>query len=284
GCLAGVVCLAAFLLENDVWHEFLKSVTILSGTGRSIAERLATALIAPFTEPSSILLLAALGLILVSALRRGDFRLRSPLAAGLLAGVIVPCILALAGKYARYYCWMAFIPMAACAAAELQGGRARPVRKLVMPLLLLACAAGLPARLAVTCREWGLRDPAPVDQVVAEQVRPTDWVYSEYEAYYPAKKAAAVVFLPPYAGLVPGMKGQQPALSAADRERVNLLILKPATEQETLQFFGGRWSLVGHYAAAGSTRGHIATALGRGSPPYEIRVFRRQPAAVALAR
>jgi len=229
-------------------------------------------------------LLAALGLILVSALRRGDFRLRSPLAAGLLAGVFVPCILALAGKYARYYCWMAFIPMAACAAAELQGGRARPVRKLVMPLLLLACAAGLPARLAVTCREWGLRDPAPVDRVVAEQVRPTDWVYSEYEAYYPAKKAAAVLFLPPYAGLVLGMTGQQPALSAADRERVNLLILKPATEQETLQFFGGRWSLVGHYAAASSTRGQIAAVLGRGSPPYEIRVFRRQPAAVALAR
>ncbi|MGZ3337785.1 MAG: hypothetical protein ACXVBV_20920, partial [Isosphaeraceae bacterium] len=161
---------------------------------------------------------------------------------------------------------------------------ARPVRRLVMPLLLLACAAGLPARLAVTCREWGLRDPAPVDQIVAEQVRPTDWVYSEYEAYYPAKKAAAVLFLPPYAGLVLGMTGQQPALSAADRERVNLLILKPATEQETLQFFGGRWSLVGHYAAAGSTRGHIAADLGRGSPPYEIRVFRRQPAAVALAR
>ncbi|MGZ3392285.1 MAG: hypothetical protein ACXVCF_22200, partial [Isosphaeraceae bacterium] len=61
-------------------------------------------------------------------------------------------------------------------------------------------------------------------------------------------------------------------------------ILKPATEQETLQFFGGRWSLVGHYAAASSTRGQIAAVLGRGSPPYEIRVFRRQPAAVALAR
>jgi len=284
GCLAGVVCLAAFLLENGVWHEFLKSVSILSGTGRSIADRLATALVAPFTEPSSILLLAALGLILVSALRRGDYRLRSPLAAGLLAGVLVPCFLALAGKYARYYCWMAFIPMAAAAAAELQSGRAWPVRKLVMPLLLLACAAGLPARLAVTCREWGLRDPGPVDQIVAEQVRPTDWVYSEYEAYYPAKKTAAVLFLPPYAGLIPGMKGRQPALSAAERERVDLLILKPSTEQETLQFFAGRWSLVGHYTAAGSTRGHIAAVLGRGSPPYEIRVFRRQPAAVALAR
>ena len=198
-------------------------------------------------------MLAALVLILVatSAARR----VPAAISAGcrLAGGVLVPCFLALAGKYARYYCWMAFIPMAACIAAEFQSGRVRPVRKLVMPLLLLACAAGLPARLAVTCREWGLRDPSPVDQVVAEQVRPTDWVYSEYEAYYPAKKTAAVLFLPPYAGLVPDMNGRQPALSAAERERVDLLILKPSTEQETLRFFGGRWSLVGHYAAAGST-------------------------------
>ena len=284
GCLAGVVCLAAFLLENGVGHEFLKSVSILSGTGRSIAERVASALTAPFTEPSSILVLSALVLILVSALRSGDCRLRSSLAAGLLAGFLIPCCLALAGKYARYYCWMAFIPMAACVASEIQSGRARPVFVLVMPLLLLACAAGLPARLAVTCREWGLRDPLPVDQIVAEQVRPTDWVYSEYEAYYPAKKTAAVLFLPPYAGLVPDMKGRQPALSAAERERVDLLILKPSTEQQTLQFFGGRWSLVGHYAAAGSSRWHIAAVLGRGSSPYEIRMYRRQPPDIAFAR
>ncbi len=284
GCLAGLASLAALLLENGVGHEFLKSVSILAGSGRSIAERLSSAMVAPFTEPSSILLLMALGVILVATLRRGEFRLRTPLGLGLLAGLFVPCFLALAGKYARYYCWMAFIPMAACMAAELQSCRLGAVRKLVLPLLLLACAAGLPARLAVTCREWSLRDPAPVDQIVAEQIQSGDWVYSEYEAYYPAKKTAAVLFLPPYAGLVPGMKGHQPALSAADRERVSLLILKPSTEQETLQFFGGRWSLVGHYDAAGSSRGHIAAVLGKGSPPYEIHVYRRRPATVALAR
>src|SRR5208282_1021983 len=111
--------------------------------------------------------------------------------------------------------------------------------------------AGLPARLAVTCREWGLRDPGPVDQIVAEQVRPTDWVYSEYEAYYPAKKTAAVLLLPRYAGLVTGMNGLRPAISAAERDRVDLLILKPSSEQQALQFFGGRWSLVAHYTAAG---------------------------------
>jgi hypothetical protein len=283
GCLFGALCLSAFFLENGVWHEFLKSVSILSGARRSVAARAAAALVAPFTEPSSTLLLAVLGLILVSALRRGDLRLRSPLGVGLLVGVLVPCFLALVGKYARYYSWMAFIPMAACVAAGFQSGRVIPVRRVVVPLLLLACAVGLPARLAITCREWKLRDPGPVDQVVLEQVRPTDWVYSEYEAYYPAKRAAAVLFLPPYAGLTPGMEGVQPPISAADRESVDLLILKPSTEQQTLRFFGRQWSMVGRYDAAGSTRGDIAAALGRRSQPYQIKVFRRQRGAIASA-
>ena len=212
-----------FFYENGVWHEFLKSVSILSGARRSIVSKLASAIKAPFTEPSSIGLLAVLALLLFQAVRRGEFRLRSPLGVGLLAGVLVPCLLALAGKYARYYCWMAFIPMAACVAAELQSGRCRPMLRVVVPLLVLSCLVGLPARMAVTLREWKLRDPDPVNRLVAEQVRPTDWVYSEYEAYYPAKKAAAVLFLPPYAGLTPEMEGTEPPLSAADRDAVDLL-------------------------------------------------------------
>ena len=61
GCLAGLASLAALLLENGVADEFLTSVSILSGSRGSLTGRLATALVAPFTEPSSILLLAAWG-------------------------------------------------------------------------------------------------------------------------------------------------------------------------------------------------------------------------------
>ncbi len=211
GCVVGVLSLFLFLHENGVWPEFLKSVSILSGARRTIVSKLASAVAAPFTEPSSIGLLAVLGVLLFQAVRSGEFRLRSPLGVGLLAGVLVPCLLALAGKYARYYAWMAFIPMAGCVAAELQSGRWRPHWRVVVPLLVMSCVVGLPARLAVTLREWKLRDPDPVNRLVAEQVRPTDWVYSEYEAYYPAKKAAAVLFLPPYAGLTPEMEGTRAA-------------------------------------------------------------------------
>jgi hypothetical protein len=283
GCLAGILALGAFLFENGVWHEFLKSVSILSGAGRSLSARIAAGLIAPFTEPSSILLLAVLGVLLVLVWREGTLRLRSPIALGSLVGLVLPCLLALTGKFARYYAWMAFIPMAACVAAELEFSRWRPLRGVILPLVILSCVVGLPARVALTVHEWRLRDPAPVDRTVQDLVRPTDWVYSEFEAYYPAKKAAAVVFLPPYAGLIPEMQGVDPPLSESDREAVDLLILKPSTEQKTLHFFGGRWRIVGRYSAVQGGE-VLASSLGMGAKPYDLTVYRRQTWAVAAAR
>ncbi|MBV8486875.1 MAG: hypothetical protein JO161_01220 [Planctomycetaceae bacterium] len=283
GCAAGLASLFVFFLENGVWREFVKSVAILSGARQPLAHRLVEAAGAPLSELSSILVLAALGVVLISALRRNRVQLRSPLVIGPLVGLLVPCLLALLSKYSRYYTWMAFIPMAGCLAAELESGRVSSVRRFVIPLVILACLAGLPARLAVACHEWTLRDPNPVDRFVAEQVRPSDWVYSEYEAYYPTKRMAAVVFLPPYAGLTPGMEQVTPPLSEAEKNRVDVLILKPATREETLQYFQGRWTMVGHYAADGDARSSIAATLGRGSKPYELLVYRRQREAVASA-
>jgi hypothetical protein len=286
GAILGLGSLAMFFIENNVWGEFLKSVSILAGARRPITSRLAAAVAAPFTEPSSILLLAALAAGLAAVLRRGDFRLRSPVGVGLLAGVLVPMVLAITGKYARYYCWMAFLPMAASVASELQRDRLGVFRPLVLSLLVLACLVGLPARMALTCREWTLRDPKAVDQVVTAAIRPTDWVYSEYEAYYPAKRAAAALFLPPYAGLIPEMDGSGivPAFSAAERDAVDLLILKPSSEERTLRYFGGLWSLVGRYSAAESQKVKTTGVLGRGSQPYEIRIYRRQPVTLTAVR
>jgi hypothetical protein len=277
GGLAGLIAFGLILLENDVWPELLKSVSILGGARRSIAARLAGGPVAPFSEPSSTLLLVLLCLYLTASLKRPDTRMRTLAWAGLIMGVGVPCLMAIAGKYGRYYSWMAFIPMAACVAAQFQAARRVPILRSAVPLLVfLACAVGLPARLAVTCLEWKLRAPEPVDQLVAENVRPTDWVYSEFEAYYPAKKTAAVLFLPPYAGLIPEMEGTEPPLTASERGRVDVLILKPATEQKTLRYFGGAWRLVDRYAADVESSGAGIRARIDGSKPYDLMVYRRR--------
>src|SRR4051812_36447598 len=99
--------------------------------------------------------------------------------------------------------WMAFVPMGMCVMMALDQAlthhAGRWLKASVIAIALLAAAIGLPARLAVTLREWHLRDYAPVQDVIRQQVRGNDSVYCAFQAYYPAKAAADVVFLEPYA-------------------------------------------------------------------------------------
>ncbi|MFO0892845.1 MAG: hypothetical protein U0790_27350 [Isosphaeraceae bacterium] len=285
GMALGLGSLAAYLLGNGVWGEFSKSVAIVAGARSTIPARLAAALWAPLAEPSSPLLLATLGLALVAAWRRGAVLARSPLVLGVAIGIGVPFLLGLAGKYPRYYGWMAFMPMAACMAVQIEQGSGRRLGPVAALLLVLTCLVGLPARLAVTCLEWRLRDPRPVDEVVSAAVRPTDRVYADYEAYYPAKRAAATVFLPPYAGLMPEMEGTgiSPALSRDERAAVDVLIVKPSNRERTLRHFGGRWSRVAHYSAEERVGSSSPVPLLGGSRPYDLVIYRRLPDRGALA-
>ena len=229
------------LLENGVWHEFLKSVSILSGTGRSIAKPCLGAR-GSVHRAQQHRFAGGAGAAPVSGCRRGEFGFARRWASVCWRGCL----------FLACWPWPASMPDTMLDGVHSDGrlccGRAseRPVEPVACASCRYCCcvAAGLPARLAVTLREWKLRDPDPVNRLVAEQVRPTDWVYSEYEAYYPAKKAAAVLFLPPMPawprrwmgssrplGRRPG-RGGHPDPETAD--------------PRTLRFFGGRWSLVGH--------------------------------------
>ncbi len=272
----GSAALVGFFKVQGVWPEFLRSVTLLGGARRSLASRAADALRAPITEPSGLLLLIALALLFAFEIRRGRPRLRSPLTLGLIAGLVIPCGLAFLGKYMRYYAWMSTIPMSACLAVSLGGESvSRKGRLIVAPVLLLACLVGLPARLMVTALEWSLRDPNPVDRLILGQIRPDDWVFTEYEAYYPAKRSAKTVILPPYIGDTSGLGNIAPPITTSERDRVNVLIVKPETSAARFAFFGGFWKLVGQYAADPSARVQFLAKSGSGSKPYNLIIYRR---------
>lgn len=285
GGAVGSALLLVFFGANGVLADFRASVAYLGGAKRLIGARVADALKAPITEPSTLILLGLLSALAASALSRRDARLRSPVGVGLMIGLVVPCALGFTGKYVRYYSWMAYIPMAVCLTAHLEATRAgRAARSALVAVALLACAVGLPARLTVVALEWKLRDVAPVRRLVLDQVGPTDRVYSEFEAYYPAKTAAAALYLPPYIGYRdgPGRDGAG-VMTAPERDGVNVLITKPDAEAETLRYFGGRWTRVAHYSGDESARLPLLARLGFGSKPYNLTVHRRRDATAAGA-
>ena len=245
GGILGSLTLAAFFMGHGVWNDFLAACTIQSGTRLTMAQRLGRAIGAPLVDPSAVLLLAALVIAATASIIRSEGRGRWVPAVGVLLGAGLPCAMGLLGRYTCYYSWMAFIPMSAAFARTIETPNVgRFAKGTVFAVALLACGVGLPARLLVVWFEWDLRDTAKVDKFVASQLRPTDQVYSIYEAYYPAKSLAKGVMLPAYIGEPIAPDSPPGAITRDERKRVNVLILKPDCVESSLRFFGGEWRQV----------------------------------------
>jgi hypothetical protein len=285
GGILGSLTLAAFFMGHGVWNDFLAVCTIQSGTSLTIAQRLGRAIGAPMVDPSAVLLLVALVIVATASIIRREAPRRTTAAIGVLVGAGLPCAMGLLGRYTCYYSWMAFIPMAAVFAATFERrGASRFVQVTAVAIALLACGVGLPARLAVVCLEWDLRDAGRVDKFVTSQLRPTDQVYSIYEAYYPAKAVAKGVVLPAYIGEPVAPDAPSGAITRDERDRINVLILKPDFVERSLRFFGGQWRQVARYQ--GDTLGRLALLerLKFGSKPYDIIIYRRDSSDVSAAR
>lgn len=275
GGIVGLALLAGLFRANGVLQEFRHTLFFIRGAQRTLSGRIFDSLHAPFNESSSVILLAALGLA-TFANRRTKLGFMGIV--GILIGLIVPCVLGFSGKYVRYYAWMAYVPMAMVIVAMIERTDPRSIAtKMVCGLALLACLVGFPARTAVTLLEWNLRDPEPVNRLVAETLRPGDWVYSEFEAYYPAKFIAEQLFLPPYLGImaVPGRERVPAAMTLFERDRINVLITKPGRRELTLSEFSGRWEEVGHYVADPSRQVGLLKRVRFWGKPYDLTVHRR---------
>ena len=275
GGLVGLLLLAFLFREQGVLQEFRTTLFYIRGAQRSLAGMAWDFLRAPWVESSSVFLLLAL---IVAAMATRPIKQRTIVVIGLLVGVVVPCALGFTGKYVRYYAWMAYIPMAVAVASTIDASRSRTaLSRTIFGLALIAAGVGFPARLALTILEWQARDPGPVRRLVESHVGPADWVYAEFEAYYPAKRLAGELFLPPYLGIiaVPGRERVPAAMTLEERARVNVLITKPDRRDLTLREFEGTWREVGHYAADPSSHSGLLARLHVGSKPYDLTVFRR---------
>jgi hypothetical protein len=285
GGILGSLILAAFFTGHGVWGDFVSACRIQSGTRLTIAQRLGRAIFAPMVDPSAVLLLVALLIVAAASIFRCERRWRSAAVVGVVLGIALPCTMGFIGRYTCYYSWMAFIPMAAAFAMAIE--RSSP-RKLVQAaaaaIALLACGVGLPARLAVVWFEWNLRDTARVDKFVTSHLRPTDQVFSIYEAYYPAKALARAVILPAYIGQPVAPDAPPGGITRDERERINVLIVKPDCVESSLGFFGGEWRQVAHYKVDLSGRVPLLERLKFGSKPYDIIIYRRLGSEVSTAR
>lgn len=242
-------------------------------------------------------LLATAALLLAEQLRQQRFRARSALSFGIVACVVIPLGMALAGKFPTYYNWMAYVPLAVGVCSALAPGatrkagegeapaepwavqqarreprppRSRSTAMAITALVMLACLLGLPLQLALAAYDWGDRAYAPVERMVAPRIGKDDAVYCDYGAYFAAKPRAAVVYTPRHLR----------RLTARDRQRISLLIIAPDDFEQVATEIGGSWFPNG--PGVHPHRGTLfADLLGRPigfgnlTRKYDLQVYRR---------
>jgi hypothetical protein len=265
--VGGAILLGVFRLSH-VLPQFKQS-TLAVGTG---PHGLVGKLMALKGEiggelPAVILMIgfvAALAVIPASVRSRRNLSLAL---VGLGFGIVIPCGMAIVGRFPVYYTWMMFLPTAVCFAAcadgmaRLPGGR-RGYGVLVI-VGLIACY-GLPARLVKATREWHQNDPAGIQQFVQSIARPSDVIFCGFPPYLAARQITPDVLTIPYL----------PAISAAERQSVSLLIINPADADNVMHGIGGQWSQIGTYYPPGVTDNRFYPF---GPSFYLMNAYRRSP-------
>jgi hypothetical protein len=274
GLAAGTAGLVMFYARNGVLADFLASMRADTSTGLLGALLLHGAFSHENKLPKDFslaaLLLAGMLIFLSRSPRRGVPG-RGVLAFGLAAAVVIPIGMVAAGKFPTYYSWMAYVPLAVGVCSSLGSLLPHASRGgAVWALLVSACLLGLPLQLGLSAYDWEDRGYGRVEAMVEESVQPEDWAFTQYGAYYPARRKAAMVFLP----------HSLYRLTPRERERLTLLILAPDERERVIEWVGGEWGSLG--AGIRPRKGTLFEDLlgrplrfGNLDRKYELQAFRR---------
>lgn len=246
GVLVGFLVLYAVYDSHGVWDDFLSTLSRHSVVPVGEAQKTAFNDVAAKWRqvPGALwvdkvnLLLAAVVLIVARRSRRAMFAVTLALA--------LPVVVQLLYTYRIYYGWMIVVPLLVVLAST--------GHRLAYAAIVLATLIGLPARVALTAMEWDERDYEPVRTFVERNVHPGEWAYVDFQAYYPAKRRAGEVFLPPYLR----------AFTLAEKERLSVLVLGAASDKY-------RFSLPGKWEQVDVLSGRKTSFAA----PYSLTAYRR---------
>ena len=168
----------------------------------------------------------------------------------LLAALVAP-LFTFAGHFAFYYSYMQFVPLSVALLtvySELASAdvNLRPaLRGVFATTLIAAIAVGLPLQLALTASTANVAPREDIQRIVRGAIRPDDVVFSDYAYFFEVKRAARAVydrFCAPalLLSVVPGGRD----LTAAQKQSVSVLVIRPAEKEMITGYFGGHWDAV----------------------------------------
>ena len=231
--------LFSFYALAGVWDNAVAAVmphTTSGGLGALLTDMELTHINKLPKDPSLVILLGVLLLLVAIKVGRGQFRSHSVLSFGVAVSVTIPVVLLRTAKFPTYYSWMVFAPLAVCVCSALSEMRPRRWAKFTLHTgLALACIMGLPFQLLAVTYDWHDRNHQAVETIVDAHVGKSDWVLCDYQVYFPAKMRASKVFLPEYlAKMTPEEKSKISLVIASDEALIRWSLV-----------LGGQWDRVG---------------------------------------
>jgi hypothetical protein len=270
GTVLGGALLYALFQFHGVWPDFLAALRFQRGEIGQSQHGIPK-------DPSFPAILTAAAILALDQFRRGDFRWRSPLIFGLIAGVFVPFgQLALVRWYPTYYTWTAILPLACGIFSEFSRARSaiHPFsRTAAMGALCASALLGVPMQLASAVWFWQERDYDRVVSLVQRHVGKQDCAFCDPEAYYAAKATAGTVFLTTY-------DWSDRFFTSAEKQRISVMVIAPSNFEGASKLLGGTWARMGEPVRP-PERGMLFFRKGFGekfSANYDLQVYRRNRA------
>lgn len=266
GLAGGFTCLYFLYSVNGVWEGFLRSISGHSFVGLSVAEKLLGSFTefgtSGFRDYSFLLLLILSVTVAAYQIVTKSFRCYSLLFFGIIVSAAVPFGMMVTGKFPLFYSWMVFIPVSVCLLAAVEKFDIRPGswKGMVLAAFLFSSSlVGLPVRLAVTILQWQERDYAPVEALVARNIKESDRVYSDFGAYYAVKRKAAATFLPTYLRV----------MLPNEKKSISVLVINPDSFHSISSLLGGEWK------AGESFTQELSPMKRFGAEKYAFQIFRK---------
>lgn len=271
GILTGAGLLYAFFNSYGVWHSFVNSVRSLSGQSLGISDRVISIArqfptILWKSDFSLIILQVPLLFFVILYTLHGKIRYKSFLVITFLLLILVPPGMCFAGKFPIYYSWMLLVPITIACISSIDDSqyeqfipKPQNIKIFLISLVVLSGLVGLPARIAVTCAQWKERDYYPLESYVRENIRANDFVYSDYQCFYPARKIVEHVFFPIYLDM----------LTREEKTCMTVLLVSPKYADEVISKIGGKWQQISIYGSDSKRNSRLAA-------PYFIATYRRE--------
>ncbi len=269
GVSAGVAGLVVFYNHFSSWHTFLEIVLPFTGLGGTASggpsflhrrilgvepggENLFTSFLGNpiefqnqktlFDYSAAILLVMAL-VLAVKSWRAASLQDRKFMAFILLMALAIPPFMHMVGHYRSMYRWMTYIPLAIALPRFLEiqcasGGTPR-LRRITLSAICFSVALGIPLRTAAVIPGWRERSTAPLQEVAAQVVKPSDVAVCEFKTYFTLRPRTKLLY-----GYGLAARGDFGLTTDLPSNAVSLLCLRPEHLLQVTQAVGGRWKKV----------------------------------------